>query len=81
MLAQFVKSVIHGRVVLNGQWVPIDLKLSYIKRRERLINEGYVKYLGEWMTIDQKIDKMKIYMQKGSTEATNSPLNKKYNNL
>lgn len=80
MIAQFVRSVIHGRVILNGQWVPIDIKLSYIKRRERLINEGYVEYLGEWMTIDQKIARMEIDSQKNSQGVMHNPLNNRYEN-
>lgn len=79
MIAQFVKSVIHGRVILNGEWVPIDIKLSFMKRRERLINEGYVEYKGNWMTIDQKIDMIKLDQQKDSTGIMQNPLDRRYN--
>lgn len=78
MIAQFVRSVIHGRVVLNGQWVPIDIKLSHIQRKERLINEGYVEYQGQWMTIDQKIERLKIDTQKNTTGVMQNPLDIRY---
>lgn len=79
MVAQFVRSVIHGRVVLNGQWVPIDIKLSFVNRKIRLLKEGYVEYKGEWVTIDQKINGMQLDAQKNATGVMHNPLDQRYN--
>jgi hypothetical protein len=55
--------VLHGKVELDGRWVPIARKLSYEKKRVEKIKDGYVEFLGEWISIEEKQERVVRYQE------------------
>ena len=47
--------IIRGEVFVDGRWVPMSRKVELDRQYRKKIEEGYVFYRGEWMTIEEKL--------------------------